>query len=85
MSVLLQADQKTNIGHKRLHGTWQVGDAHPRATITAKNAEVIKQKLADSPRLKNGWLGRGIAAGIASETGASIHVVREINKGRSWV
>jgi hypothetical protein len=50
-------------------------EKHPRATITMETADEIR-------RLKN----MGISAvRIASDLGVSIHVVRNIVRGKTWV
>lgn len=81
---LVQASQRENIGHKIVHGTAQIGEAHPRAKINSEQAARIKQLLSVSARTGRGALLRGEAPRIAEATGVSIHIVRDIDRGRVW-
>lgn len=81
---LMQATQRENISHKKIHGTWQRGERHPRATISDRDAEGIKQMLALARRTRTGRLGRGEATRIAAETDISIHVVYGISTSKAW-
>jgi hypothetical protein len=83
-SNLTQATQKENIGHKREHGTWQIGETHPRAKLTDNKALTIKRLLASSERSATGRLRRGEAGRIAAAAEASIHAVYDLERKRGW-
>lgn len=82
-SNLLQATQKENISHKRLHGTWQSCENHPHARMTNLQAVAIKKLLTESERSKLGRLVRGRAKMIADEVGIETSFVHTLSRKRS--
>lgn len=83
-SNLLQTTQAINISHKKMHGTWQEGEKHPKATITNELARKIKN-LVDLARRSNcGKLAKGEPARIAKLSGATIAQVYGISSGKSY-
>lgn len=81
---LLQATQKENISHKKLHGTWQSADQHPKAAISNEIARAIKKDLAFAPRSQTGRLKRGWGKRLQMKHGVSIHIIYGINHG-GWI
>lgn len=60
-----------NISHKRLHGTWQAGENHPRAKLT--EADVVRIRSSDET-----------AKNLAASLGISAHTVADVRRGRLW-
>lgn len=81
---LLQASQAENISHKRIHGTWQIGETHPRSKISCAQAAKIKLLLLGAARTPTGRIAHGEHIRIARDTGASIHIVRDIYLKGAW-
>lgn len=82
-SNLLQATQKENISHKRLHGTWQSCEKHPNAKLTNLQAIAIKRLLTESARNKDGRLLKGQAKLIAKDVGVATSLVHSLSRKRS--
>lgn len=78
---LLQTTQYENIQHKRIHGTWQSAENHPRALISNEMALVIKHELRVCEKSKTGRIKRGTCAQLAEKYNVSKHVVYELNQG----
>jgi hypothetical protein len=79
---LLQATQRVNISHKRIHGTWQSAENHPRASISNQIARRIREDIASANRTSSGRLIRGSCVSISKKYNVSVHVVHEIARGR---
>lgn len=63
-----------NTAHKKLHGTFQTGEQHPRSKLRREDIEAIKAKAASGVRTRD----------IAEEFGVgSIHI-RRIVLGKRW-
>lgn len=78
---LSQVTQKENIGHKRMHGTWQSGEKHPKAKLTNIQAKKIADALAVAERGKRG-LQKGEAIRISKEVDVSVGMVHAISRTR---
>lgn len=76
--------QAENIADKRAHGTHQAREQHPRARITNEQAASIREKLKNAARSKTGRIAKGEHLRIAEETGASVHIVRDIHNKGAW-
>lgn len=82
---LLQATQKVNISHKKVHGTHQQGETKPNSMHTNAQASSVKDALVSAKRSKTGRLRRGEAKRIAEEIGTSIHLVYDLStKETKW-
>lgn len=67
----------------KLHGTWPVGEKHPRAGLTAEQVAAIREHCASvgAGRLR---IPRGTRQKLAKQYGVSLHVIKDILGGRSW-
>jgi hypothetical protein len=79
---LLQATQKENIHHKKLHGTWQSGEKHPRAKLTNDQAKQINEAVTQAERSRLGRLRRGEALRIAQTINVPAGFVYSISRTR---
>jgi hypothetical protein len=78
---LLQATQHENIQHKRIHGTWQSAENHPKASISNEMARMIKHELMVCEKSKTGRMKKGTCAKLAEKYKISMHVIYELNQG----
>ena len=72
-SNLRWVSKRENHSHKRLHGTAQIGEAHPRAKLSAADVANIRARL-----------GPRNAARLAREFGVGATVIKDIRAGRLW-
>ena len=79
---LLQTTQKENIGHKRLHGTHQIGEKHPKALMTNAKAEQVARAVIAAERSKANRMKHGEAQRISAELGVSIYAVYNFSRAR---
>jgi hypothetical protein len=70
-SNLAWVSPRENTGHKRLHGTHQAGEMHPRAKLTATTVAAIRE--SDETH-----------AALAREHGVDERTIRDIRTGRRW-
>lgn len=70
--------QAANIADKKVHGTHQAGEKHPRAKITQATADEIRSLHARTPF----YVGK--LKDIASQTGASYQTVCSIIYNKAW-
>lgn len=70
--------QKGNIADKKIHGTHQAREKHPRATISQATADEVRRLLNQIPKY------RGRLQDISSATGASYQVVAGIAHKGAW-
>ena len=80
---LTQATQKENMAHKRYHGTWQIGQNHPRAKLTNEQALQVKLLLQSATRTKAGRYAKNECNRIATTTGVDLPLVYSISRKRS--
>lgn len=80
---LYQGTQRENISHKRIHGTWQSCEAHPRAILTNDQALAIKASIDRAEKYKSGKLKRGEVKRIAFELAVTANAVMSISRRRS--
>jgi hypothetical protein len=80
---LLQATQKENISHKRLHGTWQSCEKHPCAKLTNLQAITIKRLLSERQKDLNGRFVYGSIKNIANKLQISLPLVYGLSRKRS--
>jgi len=80
---LLQATQKENISHKRLHGTWQSCEKHPHAKLTNLQAITIKRLLSERQKDLNGRFVYGSIKNIANKLQISLPLVYGLSRKRS--
>lgn len=71
-SNLIWATHAENNGHKRLHGTHQAGERHPRARLTADQVAAIRATAGVSTRQ------------LAAEYGVNQSQIVRIRKGDRW-
>jgi hypothetical protein len=82
-SNLVQTTQHQNIQHKRLHGTWQTGDARPRVKYTDAQVLEVMRELQHAEYYPSGRLVRGEAQRIADALGVPMMFVSEVKTGKS--
>lgn len=82
-SNLLQATQKQNISHKKLHGTWQSCESHPNAKLTNWQAIAIKRLLNERPKDANGKFVSGSIKNIAVKLEVPSPLVYGLSRKRS--
>lgn len=82
-SNLMQATQKENISHKRLHGTWQSCENHPHAKLTNLQAITIKRLLSERQQDSSGRFLRGSIKNIANKLQVSSPLVYGLSRKRS--
>lgn len=78
---LLQATQKENIGHKKLHGTWQSAERHPNAKITNEMARQIKNELHVCPRSITNRIKKGTATNLSNKYNVPVNIIYRIARG----
>jgi len=78
--ALWSAEQRENISHKKIHGTWQSAEKHPRALISNDMARLIKKDLHEAPKSETGRLKRGEGKRLQDKYGISINVIYKINQ-----
>jgi len=85
-SNLVQVSQMENIHHKKIHGTWQQGDKHPKALPqhSYQLAEKVRFLLQSAKRRESGRLVRGERNRIAAECEVSLDFLSTIQYG-GWV
>jgi len=83
-SNLLQATQKQNMQHTRLHGTNPAGEKHGQATITESDVLAILKALQRAKYTPSGRLGRYEAKRLAAEFGVSGPMITKIKTGYRW-
>lgn len=84
-SNLEQVTQKTNIGHKRAHGTWQSCERHPNASHTEGQADAVRSMLISARRTASGRLARGELHRICGALQLDYHFVAGISRSRgAW-
>lgn len=81
---LLQAPQKVNMQHKRLHGTSQRGHRHPLAKHSDEDALAVLRALQNARYTATGRLGRGELRRVSDEVGVSYHFASDVRAGKSW-
>lgn len=80
---LLQATQKENISHKRLHGTWQSCEKHPHAKLTNLQAITIKRLFNEAEKKSNGDFARGSVKNISEKLKIPLSLVYGLSRKRS--
>lgn len=80
---LYQGTQHENIQHKRMHGTWQSCENHPKALPehSRHKAEQIRAEIATARRSKTGRLCRGERPRIAKSCAVSTRFVSKVMHG----
>jgi len=80
---LLQATQKENISHKRLHGTWQSCEKHPSAKLTNLQAITIKRLFSEAEKKSNGDFASGSVKNISEKLKIPLSLVYGLSRKRS--
>jgi hypothetical protein len=80
---LYQGTQKENIGHKRLHGTWQSCEKHPKAKLTNEQALLVRRAVNVWRNAKTGRLIKGAGQLIAEDLGVNYQSVLNISRARA--
>ena len=80
---LLQATQKENISHKRMHGTWQSCENHPHAKLSNWQAIEIKKLLSETQKDANGKYVYGSIKNIALKLEVPYRLVYGLSRKRS--
>lgn len=73
-----QTTQLENIHHKKLHGTWQIGDKHPRVKYSEALAARIKRALVG----RGNQPSKGTMTDLAQKFDVPYHFVCDIRYGR---
>ena len=82
-SNLMQATQKENISHKRLHGTWQSCEKHPCAKLTNLQALTIKRLFNEAEKKSNGNFANGSIKNISEKLKIPLSLVYGLSRKRS--